>query len=419
MKLIPRQLKPQIQHALTVDRVVALMGSRQAGKTTLVRHLLESDREIQYYNLKDVDVRRHLREMARREFKHFSDRLIVLDEVQQMPDLLGLIQIQVDNRPDEKGQFLLLGSNHLLLNRQIKETLAGRVALFTLFPFSFRELTGGENESLLDSLVRCRSIEAAGELLDGFYLPVATAGSLADIWLEFSIFGGYPEFLTRTDPVDRQNWLNNFHTTYLETDLRELVNLHRPETFEYFERLLATRVGSLLNISELSRDCSLAADTVHRFLGYLRQLFVAWNCRPFHRNLGKRMMKMPKWYFTDIGVLRSLKNDFLPGDGNLFENCVMSELRKNIYNVTLRKDLFFARTERGVEADAVFTCDGDNVTFFVEVKSGATSSRSDIRHLRRFVESDSSHLGLLLNTGLNIQCLADRIWSVPVHWLFA
>ena len=125
----PRHLTRSVQHALTTDRVVALMGARQAGKTTLVRYLLQSEREPRYYNLKDAAIRRQLAAQARADFRHDADRLIILDEIQQSPDLLGLVQVVVDERPRVQGQFLLLGSNHLLLNRQIKESLAGRVAL--------------------------------------------------------------------------------------------------------------------------------------------------------------------------------------------------------------------------------------------------------------------------------------------------
>ena len=127
MELIFRELNAHVQHGLQTERVVAIMGPRQAGKTTLVQHQLKSERPFQYYNLKDPDIRRVLQTAARREFEHFADHLIVLDEVQQMPALLEFIQLAVDAHPREKGRFLLLGSNHLLLNRQIKESLGGFV----------------------------------------------------------------------------------------------------------------------------------------------------------------------------------------------------------------------------------------------------------------------------------------------------
>lgn len=158
MLIVPRRLTERIQHSLTTDRVVAVMGPRQAGKTTLVRHLLKCDRPVQHYNLKDPDVRRALLANARQEFEHHYENLIVLDEVQMVPSLLELIQIHVDADPDRKGRFLILGSNHLLLNRQIKESLAGRVMLHKLFPLSFAEMNQSSGPCLFSRLMKTGSL---------------------------------------------------------------------------------------------------------------------------------------------------------------------------------------------------------------------------------------------------------------------
>ena len=133
MNFLSRDLTRHIQHSLKIDRVTAIMGPRQAGKTTLSQHLIKSDADIQYYNLKDPDTRRALATNARKEFEYFGKHLIVLDEVQQMPSLIELIQLQVDIQPERKGRFLITASNHLLLNRRIKESLAGRVSTRYLF----------------------------------------------------------------------------------------------------------------------------------------------------------------------------------------------------------------------------------------------------------------------------------------------
>lgn len=417
MSLKPRQLTSALHQALTVDRVVALMGSRQSGKTTLVRHLLQTNRETQYYNLKDVAVRRHLSANARSEFQHYANRLIILDEVQQQPDLLALIQVLVDERPDEKGQFLLLGSNHLLLNRQVKESLAGRVALFTLFPLSFREWMDRQTDSLLSCLLNSESTAAAESCLSDFHLPVEDAITVTETWREFILFGGYPEFLTRREPDDRRRWLRNYHQSYLETDLRQLVHLRNPESFEVFEQLLATRVGSLINFSEIAGDGGMSIDSVRRFLHYYRQLFMAWECRPYHANLASRIRKSPKWYFTDVGPLRSVLDDWRPDNGHVFENCVMAELRKGIYHERMRKDLHFSRTAAGAEVDAVFQSNTGEVTFFVEIKAGSRPRKADLRHLRRYVGQSEDRVGLLVANTPGIERLEDRIWGVPAAWL--
>ena len=230
---------------------------------------------------------------------------------------------------------------------------------------------------------------------------------------------GYPEFLTRTHPDDRKNWLRSYRQTYLDVDLRELVNLRHPESFERFEPLFAARIGSLLNISELARDCGLAADTIRRFLNYYRQLFVAWSQQPFYANIGKRVMKMPRWYFTDTGLLRSLLGRFDLADGVLFENAVLTDLRKRVYTLTMDENAYFLRTATGVEVDSVFDNKEGNATFFCEVKLSATPHRSDIRHLRKVVIPTTDGIGLLLNRSAAVEKLDDRIWSVPVWWLLS
>ena len=231
------------------------------------------------------------------------------------------------------------------------------------------------------------------------------------------MYGGYPEFLTRTNPEDRKQWLNNYRQTYLDTDLREIVDLRNPESFERFEQLFVTRVCSLMNISGLARDCALSADTIRRFMHYYRQIFVAWPSLPFYENIGKRMKKTPKWYFMDTGILRSLMNNFRIEDGNCFENSVVSELRKGIYQETLYEDICFARTSTGVEADAVFKNMENGLTFYCEIKQRNTPNRNDIRHLRKFVSLNKSNVGLLLNMSDAIRKLEERIWNIPVHWL--
>ena len=419
MNLVPRDLTKHIQHSLRIDRVIAIMGPRQAGKTTLVQHLIKSDLDIQYYNLKDPDTRQALAGNARREFEYFEKNLIILDEVQQMPELIELIQLQVDTQPERKGRFLITGSNHLLLNRRIKESLAGRVSIYTLFPFSFSERISHPERSLLKKLLYAPSVKRVESALSEFYLPAKQSVMLSEKFREFTLYGGYPEFLTRTNPKDRRQWLNNYRQTYLDTDLREIVNLRNPESFELFEKLFATRIGSLMNISELARDCALSPDTIRRFMNYYRQLFVAWSSLPFFKNIGKRMKKMPKWYFIDIGILRSLMNNFRMEDGNCFENAVVSELRKGIYQRTLREDIYFARTSTGIEADAVFKNMERRLTFYCEIKQRDIPHSTDIRHLRKFISLDENNVGLLLNMSNAIEKLEERIWNIPVHWLLS
>ena len=419
MDILQRRLTPRIEHSLKTDRVTALMGPRQAGKTTLVRHLLQYDREIKYYNLKDPLVRQALKENSRREFAYFKDALIILDEVQTMPSLLELIQLQVDESPERKGCFLLLGSNHLLLNRHIKESLAGRVALFTLLPFSFAEMIGRTETTFLERLLAAPDREACASLLESLYVPLEQNSLYTDNFEDLNRFGGYPEFLHRKDPEDRIAWLGSYHQTYLETDLRQLVELRNSESFEIFEKMFALRAGNLMNISELGRDCGLAADTVRRFIGYYKQLFIAWQARPYHINPGKRMMKMSKYFFYDTGVLRSILGNFSGNSGQLFENTVLAEAKKILSFHGMEEKLYFARTATGVEADGLLWSFNGKITFFLEVKQTENIHPKDLRHLKKYVHESENSLGLLLYNGSQCKRLERYIWAIPAPWLFA
>jgi predicted AAA+ superfamily ATPase len=419
MHFFNRRLTAKIEHSLVTDRATALMGPRQAGKTTLVRHLLRGKKELKYYNLKDPAVRSILQENGRQEFEHFSKATIILDEVQTLPSLLELIQLLVDDSPKEKGRFLLLGSNHLLLNRHIKESLAGRVALFTLLPFSLGELLQQDMYTLLEQLLMAESPGACSTILTHAYLPVQKSSRAQQEFQKLNRFGGYPEFLERKVARDRKDWLANYHQTYLETDLRQLVDLRNTESFDIFEKMFAQRAGNLMNISELARDCGLSADTIRRFIGYYRQLFISWQARPYHANIGKRMMKMSKYYYYDTGLLRSVLGSFSVSSGQFFENTVLAEIKKILSFTEGQQDLSFSRTSTGVEADGLFYSNNGQVQFFIEVKQAETYHAKDIRHLKKYINANEESIGLLVNNATGVKQLDERIWSVPAAWLFS
>lgn len=417
MQLIKRRLTAKIDHSLKTDRVCALMGPRQAGKTTLVRRLLQSERELRYYNLKDPAVRKTLKENGQKEFDHFSESTIILDEVQTVPSLLELIQIQVDEHPEKKGQFLLLGSNHLLLNQHIRESLAGRVALYTLLPLALTEILEQDSPTLLERLLDAENIPSCESILAQTYVPVAESVQSGELLADLNRFGGYPEFLERKNPEDRIDWLAHYHQTYLETDLRQLVELRNTESFETFEQLFSLRVGNLMNISELARDCGLSGDTIRRFIGYYRQLFISWQARPYHVNIGKRMMKMSKYYFYDTGLLRSILGNFTALTGQFFENTVLAEIRKILSFRGGQQNLYFARTATGVEVDGYLETAATSNKLFLEIKQANTVHRKDIRHLRKYIAAEPAGLGLLIYTGEQILNMDQRIWAVPAAWL--
>ncbi len=158
-----------------------------------------------------------------------------------------------------------------------------------------------------------------------------------------------------------------------------------------------------MNISELARDCGLSADTIRHFIGYYRQLFISWQAKPYHANIGKRMMKMSKYYFYDTGLLRS----------------ILAEIKKILSFTEGQQSLSFSRTSTGVEADAFLTSNNCIIPFFIEIKQSDTYHVKDIRYLKKYINADDEAVGLLVNNGTGIKQLTERIWAVPAPWLFS
>jgi predicted AAA+ superfamily ATPase len=254
--------------------------------------------------------------------------------------------------------------------------------------------------SVFEKLLKSESLDDAVSVMENMYVPLEKDKQIRDVVDDLCMFGGYPEFLFRKNSEDRKNWLGSYHQTYLETDLRQLVELRNPESFEVFEKLFAIHVGNLLNISELGRDCSLSNDTARRFINYYKQLFVTWQAKPWHASVGKRMMKMSKYYFYDTGVLRSVLGDFLqdsPGSGQFFENTILSEMKKIRCFTGYETEIHFCRTSTGVEVDAFVKTLNGRVSLFFEIKQSEAVHAKDIRHLRKYVADDDNAIGVLVN----------------------
>jgi len=266
---------------------------------------------------------------------------------------------------------------------------------------------------MAENIVECENI------LENTFIPAAESVHYRECFSELNLFGGYPEFLHRKDPQDRKDWLSSYHQTYLETDLRQLVDLRNTESFEIFEKMFAQRAGNLMNISELARDCGLSADTIRRFIGYYRQLFISWQAQPYHANIGKRMMKMSKYYFYDTGLLRSVLGTFAVSSGQFFENTALAEIKKVLSFTEGQQDLNFSRTSTGVEADAFFTSNNGQIPFFIEVKQADKYHAKDVRHLKKYINANDEAVGLLVNNGTGIKQLTERIWAVPAAWIFS
>lgn len=352
--MIPRQLEKALRTAANTYPVVTLTGPRQSGKTTLVRKMF---RGHAYVSLEAPDEREFAREDPRGFLNQFQGG-VILDEVQRAPDLLSYVQGIVDEE-QSPGRFVLTGSQNLLLMEHVTQSLAGRTAVYHLLPFSRSEL---ERRSAL-------SVADVGRKISRRAAP-------AGVNLFEVLFAGfYPRI--HDQKLEPQNWLRNYYQTYIERDVRSALNVGDIEAFSRFVRLCAGRSGQLVNLVSLGADCGITHATARRWLSVLEASSIVYLLRPHHKNFSKRLVKSPKLYFFDCGLLcyllRIRSSDELrthASRGAIFETFVLGELLKYFFNRGLEADVYFWRDSTGHEIDMLI----DRGSSFVpiEVKSGET-----------------------------------------------
>jgi len=353
--MIKRTLTTKLSEAARQFPVVTVTGPRQSGKTTLVKAVFKN---LEYVSLELPDQRQFALEDPRGFLSQFNGP-VILDEVQRAPDLFSYIQGIVDERTDMVGQFILTGSQNFLLLQSISQSLAGRCAVLHLLPFSLAELT--RRKSI--------DIETLGKTLPKNLRPPRTG------LMETLFTGFYPRIHDKAlSPTD---WLANYYQTYLERDVRTVLNVGDIEAFGRFLRLCAGRNGQLLNLSGLASDCGISHTTARRWLSVLEASFVVMLLRPHHRNFGKRLIKSPKLYFLDTGLLCYLLQIRSPEElfhraerGGVFESFLVSELCKNFMHHGEQPLLYYWRDAAGHEIDVII--DMGTRLIPIEAKSAQT-----------------------------------------------
>ena len=330
--------------------IVTLTGPRQSGKTTLARTALGHK---PYLSLEDPDERRLALDDPRGFLNRFPDGA-VLDEVQRAPELLSYLQTRVD-ADGRMGLFLLTGSQQLGLMSGITQSLAGRTGFIELLPLSVGELQ--------------------------------RAGRVPPSLDETLVTGGYPALFDR--PLAPRTWLGAYVTAYLERDLRQLLKVQELDTFQRFLQLCAGRSGQLLNLSALATDAGITHNTAKAWISVLEASYILFLLRPHHANFRKRVVKSPKLYFLDAGLLCWLLGIQAPDQlkthplrGSIFETFVVSELLKTRYNQGERTGLHFWRDSNGLEVDVL--AEAGTRLMPIEIKSGQTLNRDFFQGLERW-----------------------------------
>jgi len=336
--MIPRLATSTLTRLAKGFPVIALTGPRQSGKTTLAKHVFPNKTYVSLENPEEL-------EFAQKDPKRFLARFkegAILDEVQRCPSLLSWIQGLVDER-SRMGDFVLTGSSQFELVAGITQSLAGRVGRVELLPLSIQELA--QAHQLPSQLNTC--------LLQG----------------------GYPSIYDRQ--VSPQDWFSNYIATYIERDVRQLIAVRDLTQFQRFVKMCAARSGQILNLAALGADCGLSASTAREWLSVLEASYLVTRIQPYYQNFGKRLVKTPKLYFLDVGLMAWLIGirdtvtlDTHVSRGALFETFVVSELIKRQYNQGQNADLYFWRDSAGNEIDLLL--DTPQGLQAIEIKSGST-----------------------------------------------
>lgn len=355
-----REAKHLLTRYLKAFPAVGLTGPRQSGKSTLLRHLLPHYEYITFDDTKNIALFNDDPET----FLALHSQQVIFDEAQFVPELFHALKLSIDNNRHQYGNYILSGSSQFSLIKKITESLAGRIGLMSLLPLSFSEMP------------RSLNMEAIYQ-------------------------GSYPELVLR-DYREAELWYNSYIETYLHRDVRALANIGDLRDFQRFIQLLAARAAQTLDLSSLARAIGVSAPTIKRWISVLEASYIIFLLPPFYQNFGKRIIKSPKIYFYDTGLVAHLTGtrtfeqyDKGPMAGSLFENFIITDILKRIRHHGIQAELFYLRTQDGAEIDLII--DYKNRQEMIEIKKSATLTPRMASHLKKYCQAPNQ--GLILYQG--------------------
>ena len=407
-----RNIEANILTSWENNPIVFINGARQVGKSTLVENIINKLHDTHYLSLDDHAI---LFAASQDPFG-FLDKYassLAIDEVQRTPELFLAIKRIADLRK-KQGQFLLTGSANILTIPKISESLAGRMILHTLWPFSQGEIIG-KKEKFID-LIFSKSN----------FAPFKTTIKQEDI-IDMIIKGGYPRSLFAKDQKDRLEWMGSYIDTILQRDIRSLSNIEGLTELPHLLSILAERVGNLLNIAEISRIAKLNQVTLKRYYALLQMIFLIIELPAWSINREKRLVKSPKIYLNDTGLVCYFKQldkqDFLNNRvnlGPLLENFVVMELKKQMTWNDYAYNIYHFRSQNEHEVDIVL--EGKNRSIIgIEVKSSTKIDQNDLKGLKKLKEiaGDKFVKGIIIYTGEHLLPMGKDLYAMPLETLWS
>ena len=379
--MIKRMILPTAQESLSQFRALCITGPRQSGKTTLSQMLCPKK---PYINFENPTIQARALLDIEKFLKPYKQGAI-LDEVQRVPDLLRYLQVMLDKNT-RRGQFILTGSNNFLLQEQISQSLAGRAGYISLLPFSYAELQDAKLNS------------------DEVFKHILT--------------GGYPEIWQ--EHLSPEIWMNSYIQTYVQRDVRLLKNISNMAAFNRFLYLCANYAGQVLNRDELARQVGVDTKTILSWLGVLESSYIIFLLQPWYNNLNKRILKSPKLYFYDTGLLcRLLGIKNITGlkkhqaYGALFENWIITEVKKNNFSKGIQDGLYYFRDSAGNEIDLVYEKEGQPIA--IEIKAAKKTTSSMLNGIRYWQKNNPMSSQSMLVYGGSKTSIWDEKLSI-VSW---
>lgn len=408
-RVLPNRL-PQAE----ARRLVMITGARQTGKTTLARTLYPT---LRYISLDEIEARLQLQALPTRAWASSVGHAI-LDEAQKEPAIFDKIKFAYDSGAIDFS--VLLGSSQILMMNRVRETLAGRVFIYELWPLMLTELLAAEGSVQPPLFAKLLAGDVNADTLFADTPPILLGDEAwqRQQWLTYGLtWGGMPGLLSLTES-ERREWLSAYTNTYLERDLADIARLDDLLPYRRFMRLAALHSGRILSYADLAREADVSPTTARNYLNYLQLSFQAYLLPPYSNEV-KRLVKAPKLYWIDLGLWRHQTNYWGDVTGQLLETYVVAEAVKWIKTTGSSAEAWFYRTHGGLEVDLLITT-GQGV-WGIEVKSSPQVKATQGSSLQRVAQEfgDQWRGGIVTHLGTQIEQLATNLWAVPVQRLFS